>query len=404
MERTADLIFREEYSKLVAIYCHKYGVGHLELIEDAIQDAFQKAVTLWPQKTPDNPKGWIYTVSKNRLLDKIKALRQNETTDGIPDIPYEEMNPYEINDNKLRMMFACCHPAINISDQLLLSLKFLCGFGNRQIARVLLKSHSAIERASSRAKQKFQSAVSSLEVPEIHELSERLDAVLKVVYLQFTEGYKTTEGEGLVNKDLSIDAIKLAELVAGFKELENPKVNAILALMYFQASRLETRVDENGKVLTLEKQDRSKWNYHYIMQGDIYLGRCAVGEEVSTYHIEAAVASYHAAAKNYDDTNWAAIFDLYTRAIELSASPFYVLNRAIALSKLVPAKECLEYVLKVEASLPDSQYTHVFIGDLFKEVQKGDKAASYYQKALTLTSNQSEKDFIKRKLDALFVN
>jgi len=404
MELTADLIFREEYSKLVAIYCHKYGVSHLELIEDAIQDAFQKAVSLWPQQAPDNPKGWIYTVSKNRLLDKMKALKHNETTEGIPDIPYEEMNPYEINDNKLRMMFACCHPAINIGDQLLLSLKFLCGFGNRQIARVLLKSQGAIERASSRAKQKFQSVVSSLEVPEMHELSARLDAVLKVIYLQFTEGYKTTEGEGLVNKDLCIDAIKLAELVAGFKELENPKVNAVLALMYFQASRLEARVDMHGHVLTLEKQDRSKWNYHFIMQGDIYLGRCATGNEVTTYHIEAAIASYHAAAKNYAETNWAAIFDLYSRAIELSANPFYLLNRAIALSKLVPVQECLEYVLQVESTLPKNQYTFVFIGDLFKDMENNSKAGTYYQKALEYTSNRSEKDFIQEKLGQLFVN
>ena len=147
-----------------------------------------------------------------------------------------------------------------------------------------------------------------------------------------------------------------------------------------------------------------KWNYHFIMQGDIYLGRCATGNEVTTYHIEAAIASYHAAAKNYAETNWAAIFDLYSRAIELSANPFYLLNRAIALSKLVPVQECLEYVLQVESTLPKNQYTFVFIGDLFKDMENNSKAGTYYQKALEYTSNRSEKDFIQEKLGQLFVN
>lgn len=404
MKQTTETLFREEYAQLVAMYCHRYGVVHLELIEDAIQDAFQKAVLLWPKNMPANPKGWIYTVSKNRLLDQLKASKPSETIDHIPDVPTEEMSPYEINDNKLKMMFACCHPGLAIGDQLLLSLKFLCGFGNQQIARVLLKSPSAVERSSSRAKLKFQSVVSSLEVPDVSELKVRLDAVLKVIYLQFTEGYKTTQGEGLVNKELCMDAIKLAEWVVGFKELETPNFYAVLGLMYFQTSRLEARTDAQGRVLTLEKQDRTQWNYHHIMQGTIYLSRSAVGNELSTYHIEAAVASYHAAAKSYETTEWEAIFDLYTQAFTLSPNPFYKLGQAIALSQLVEANECLKHVRAIENELPQSQYTFVLIGDLYKGIKKCAIAETYYQKAKDATANKAEKAFIQEKIVRLYLN
>ena len=402
MPINTDTLFREEYSKLVAIYCHKYGTHHIDLIEDAIQDTFYKAAQQWPEQTPEKPRAWIYAVSKNSLLDKIKGIKDTTAPEeALQDWTDEPMNDYEIKDNKLKMLFACCHPELGVNDQLLLSLKFLCGFGNRQIARVLLKSHSAIEKASNRAKQRFQALVSSLEVPALSVLKERLDAVLKVIYLQFTEGYKQTEGDQLLNKELCFDSIKLAELIASFKELEGNKVNALLALMYFQASRLDARLDENGNQLAFEKQDRSQWNYHYIMQGNIYLSRSAIGPELSLYHLEAAIASYYAVAETYEETNWTAIFDLYQRALELSPNPWYRLNMLIAYSKIRSPEDCLESTLIVENELPKSHYTQIFIGDLLQASKKTSEARIRYLRALELTSNDGERKFIQEKLASL---
>lgn len=388
----------------MALYCHRFGVAHLELIEDAIQDAFQKAIIHWDREMPANPKGWIYTVSKNRLLDQLKRNNGGEALKEVPETVAAEMNPYEIKDNKLKMMFACSHPDLPIADQLLLSLKFLCGLGNRQIARVLLKSPAAVERASSRAKLRFQALVSSLEVPDVAELSNRLRSVLKVIYLQFTEGYKMTEGEGLINKELCTDAIKLAELVVSYKELETPDFNAVLALMYFQTSRLDARTDEEGRLLTLEHQDRKLWNYRYIMQGNIYFSRSAAGKVLSTYHIEAAVASYHAAASSFETTDWEAIFQLYTQALNLNGNPFYRLGQSVALSKLMPAQECLPQILEVLNELPDSQYTYVLLGDLYKGIQNCEEAERYYLKAKSATLNLAEKAFVQHKIDQLYRN
>lgn len=404
-----DIVFKEEYTKLVAVYSNQYGLSNLELIEDAIQDAFFKALKLWPVATPDNPKAWIRTVSKNSLIDKLRAKKDDYLEDQKEmDIVSSESDQLpeteaEIKDDKLKMIFACCHPDIKVGDQLLLSLKYLCGFGNRQIARALLKSNTAIEKAVNRARGKFQSVVGHLNIPAVDDLVERLEAVIKVIYLQFTEGYKLSEGKELVNKALCIDAIKLAELLASYPALEKPQLNAVLALMYFQASRLDSRLDTKGNLLTLEHQDRGQWNYNYILQGNIYLSRAAAGQEVSLYHLEAAIASYHSTAATYKETNWAAIEDLYDLALAKTQNPNYFLNRLIARSYLTSADQALKETLGHEEELPNHHYSFVFLGDLFKRVGKPEEARRAYGKGLLLVSNELEKAFINSKIDQLAV-
>ena len=401
-----DIVFKEEYTKLVAIYSNQYGVSNIELIEDAVQDAFYKALKLWPIEVPEKPKAWIRTVSKNSLIDKLRAkkadfLEDVGGTEDLVDTTESTGSELEIKDNKLKMIFACCHPEIKVSDQLLLSLKYLCGFGNRQIARALLKSHSAIEKAVTRARTKFQAAVSDLDIPPIEELQARLEGVVKVIYLQFNEGYKLSEGQELVNKSLCLDAIKLAELIASYSQLAQPKLNALLALMYFQSSRLDSRIDPDGNLLTLEFQDRRRWNHRYILQGDIYLSRAAQGEDVSLYHIEAAIASYHCTALSYAETNWAAIEDLYNFALAKAANPNYELNRLIARSYRLNANEALEQALELRDKLPEHQYTQVFFGDLYEKSGEVDKAGEAYHLALKMTSNELEKGFVKQKIEGL---
>lgn len=399
MEFKVNVAFKEEYSKLVALFTHRYGYDKIELIEDAIQETFYKALKIWPNNPPKNSKGWLRTVTRNGIIDKLRQ-KQHAPIETMENqlIATEQTwdDAKQIRDNQLKMIFACCHPELKTSDQLLLSLKFLCGFGSGQIARALLKKGPAVEKAISRARVKFKSVASNLDIPGIDELGNRLDGVLKVIYLQFTEGYKVSEGSHLTNKSLCIDAIKLAELLTTYRQLTQTKIYALLALMYFQASRLEARVDHKGTLMTLSQQDRGRWNYKHILQGIIYLGKAGYGTELSSYHIEAAVASFHCTSPSYELTNWQAIIDWYDLGIQATSNRNYQLNRLIAYRQLHSAEETMRYM--DPDSLPNNQFTYVFMGDLQKDLGHGAAANKLYQKALEHTTNKPEKDFIRGKI------
>ncbi len=400
MEFTVNVVFKEEYSQLVALFTHRYGYDKMELIEDAIQESFYKALKLWPNNPPKNPKGWLRTVTRNHLIDKFRERKYA----SLETIAFKESDqsedwgdPREIRDNHLKMIFACCHPEIKPTDQLLLSLKFLCGFGTNQIARALLKSQAAVEKAISRARIKFKSVVKDLQVPQVGALSNRLEGVLKVIYLQFNEGYKVSEGSDLINKSLCVDAIRLAELLTTYQELDHPQIHALLALMYLQASRLDARINEQGQLITLDKQDRSKWNYKYILQGSIYLGKANSAPALSHYHVQASVASYHCAAPSYAETNWQGIISWYELGLKSGSNKNYELNKLIAFSQINTAAETLKN-MRLER-LPDNQFTQVFLGDLYFNTQQNSKAAACFKQALGYTKNQAEQDFIQSKLD-----
>ena len=402
MEFNLDIEFKEEFSKQVALFAHRFGADKMELIEDAIQEAFYKALKIWPTKPPENPKGWIYRVARNNLIDKLRQKQHMSIDDHHYKIAVEDElwdDPQHIRDNQLKMIFACCHPDLKISDQLLLSLKFLCGFGNGHISRALLKSTDAVEKAISRARIKFKKVAINLDIPEVANLKDRIDGVLKVIYLQFNEGYKVSDGAQLTNKGLCIDAIRLAELIATYPDLAVPELYALLALMYFQASRLDTRVDGNGYLLTLDKQDRRNWNYKFILQGNIYLGRAATGPSLTEYHLEATIASYHCAAKTYEETNWQAIVEWYDLAIRNKPSKNYHLNRLIAASQFQDSSIIIQQL--DEFHLPENHFTYIFIGDLYKGIGDHQKALVNYKKASTFIINQPEKDFIETKISQL---
>ncbi|MDN5216676.1 sigma-70 family RNA polymerase sigma factor [Fulvivirgaceae bacterium BMA12] len=406
MEYKIDIVFKKEYTRLIAVLVKKFGSQHIDLIEDAVQEAFFKALKLWPAKKPDNPSAWIMLVTKNHLLDQFKKadtrLKKDLSEAQIKqDVDWEMPAESEIVDSQLRMIFACCHPDIKPVDQLMLSLKFLCGFGNEQISRALLKKPEAIAKALTRAKQKFRSKVKDFSIPGTEELKPRLSNVLKVIYLQFNEGYKLSSGDQLVNKDLCWDAIKLAELIASNPHFDTSKINALLALMYFQASRFHTRLDENNRLLTLEHQDRSQWNQKFILQGNIYLGRAVQEGRVSRYHFEAAIASYHATAKSFKETNWDAILGLYDLLIANSNNPVYLLNRIIAFGQINSPEATLALVGQHERKLPDNHIIKVFIGGLYEQLNDRPKARESYTQALKKVQNELEKQFILAKLQRL---
>ncbi|MDH3709375.1 MAG: sigma-70 family RNA polymerase sigma factor [Cyclobacteriaceae bacterium] len=402
MEFQVNVAFKEEYSKLVALFTHRYGYDKIELIEDAIQETFYKAVKLWPHNPPQNPKGWLRTVTRNQLIDKFRekkhvSLEHFEVAGFAQDDNWDD--PQEIRDNHLKMIFACCHPKLKSTDQLLLSLKFLCGFGSRQIARALLKSEAAVEKAISRARVKFKSIVVDLQIPQVDQLGTRLDNVLRVIYLQFTEGYKVSEGEHLINRALCMDAIRLAELLTTYPQLNTGKLNALLALMYFQASRLNARVDPQGNLITLDGQDRSKWNIAFILQGSNYLGKALADEKLSHFHIEAAIASVHGTSVSYEETNWQAIINWYDLGLSSGANKHYQLYRLIAFRQIHSPQDTLKEVNAEQ--LPENQFTYVFLGDLNKDLGEVIQARDYYNQAIDFARNQAEKEFIQDKISSL---
>lgn len=406
MDYQIDIVFKKEYARLIAILISKYGNAHINLIEDAVQEAFLKALKIWPVQKPQNPAAWIMRVARNHLLDQFKKadFKFKKKLDGSEkkvgsslEMPKEQ----EIVDSQLRMIFACCHPDIKTIDQLLLSLKYLCGFGNAQIARALLKSPVAIEKALNRAKHNFRSKIKDLELPGIDELKERLSGVLKVIYLQFNEGYKVSAGDQLINRDLCWDAIKLAELITTHTPFDQPETNALLALMYFHASRFDTRLDDQNNLITLEFQDRAKWNQNLILQGNIYLGRASTGNTISNYHLEGIIASYHATAKSYEETDWRAIYSIYNSMLKNSFNPVYLLNALIAFGQFNAAEKTLSLVKSNKERLPDNHITYVFIGGLHEKSHNSELAKTAYNKALGKTKNQPERQFILKKLAGL---
>ncbi len=406
MDYKVDIVFKREYTRLIALLIKKFGYQHLTLIEDAVQEAFLKAVKIWPIKKPEKPAAWIMRVANNYVLDQLKkaSYQYTKALSDNDDIAIEQAtlpNEKTIVDSQLSMIFACCHPEISRVNQLLLSLKYLCGFGNLQIARALLKTPVAIEKALNRAKQKFKEKIDNFDIPNLDELPNRLDSVLKVIYLQFNEGYKLSVGNQLINKDLCWDAIKLAELVANHKGFDRPEVNALLAIMYFHASRFDTRLDDENCLVTLEFQDRSKWNHTMIMQGNIYLGRASRGDVVSKYHLEAIIASYHATAPSYAATNWKGIYHIYGTLLSLGFNSIYFLNQLIAFSQFNNVDATLALINANVDKVPDNHIIHVLIGNLYEKAKQPLAAKDAYDVALKKVQNALEEQFIQQKINDL---
>lgn len=404
-----DVLFKQEYARLVAVCASRFGAHQLEAIEDAVQESFYKALKLWPANPPENPRAWLARTTQNHLLDRLKSAdsknvrlgHQTEETLPLSRQEPDVQDENEIRESQLKMLFACCHPELSATDQLILNLKFNCGFGTRQIARALMKSPAAIEKATTRARQRLQQLVTNVEIPAASQLQNRVEGVMKALYLQFSEGYKASEGAELIKKDICLDAIANARQLAAYPALVNPQLNALIALMYFQASRLDSRIAQDGTVVTLQEQDRNKWNHAFIRQGNIFLGRSSAGGYFSNYHIEAVIASHHAIAASYNETNWASIARLYDMAYKRTGNPHYLLNGAIAQSHIAPAAQILALLENHHNELPQGAVTHIFKGDLLLAANELAAAEKAYVQALELATNEPERAFIASKLAAL---
>jgi RNA polymerase sigma factor (sigma-70 family) len=407
-------LFRHEAGRLVAVLTGSFGIERLQLAEDVVQEAMVRALQTWPYYgVPKNPAAWLTQAAKNLALDAIR--RERTFQDKQPQIiSFMEHWPgaaaggssvafeNEIKDDRLRMMFVCCHPLISQEDQVALALKTLCGFSPAEIAKAFLTTEVAIAKRLTRAKQKIREARIPFEIPEGEELARRLDGVLQSLYLLFNEGYKASSGDALIREDLCREAIRLTNLLAEHPAGNRPKTHALLALMWLNAARLPARVDDDGNLLRLQEQDRSRWDRAGIARGLFHIAQSAAGHELSEYHLQSGIAACHCTAKDYASTNWPQILELYDRLVAFDDSPVAALNRAVALAEVDGPQAGIEAVNAIRnlQSLESYYLLYAVLGEFESRLNHTRAAAAHFRKSLQLAEIKSEQVFLTKRLQA----
>lgn len=396
-----DHFFRNEYGKAVSLLTARFGTIHLELAEDAVHDALEKAMHVWGYGSiPSNPTGWILRVAGNRMIDQLR--RNNKIIPESLPVAFEETDITldEINDDLIRMIFACCHPSISEEYQIILTLKILGGLSIREIATCLLKKQETIAKAYTRAKKKFKTEAIKLLLPPANEIERRLEMVLKIIYLLFNEGYKSAEGVALIKEDLCEEAMRLNHVLLDNEICNTPSSNALMALMYFNASRFSARVDNDGNMLNLETQDRNLWDKRMIQQGIIYLQRASATGIINEYVIQATINSLHCTSASFKSTNWLQILELYDLHVQINPNPIIELNRVIPLEKVHGSMLAFAELDRLEQSqFFDGYYLFYAIkAGVLENLHQFDDCVKAYQKAIALTKNEREVRYLQNRL------
>lgn len=404
-----DHLFRHRSGQMVATLTRIFGAEHLSLAEEVVQDALIAALQQWSFRgLPDNPSGWLFQVARNRALDHLRretSLRQKERE---VIAAFQELHrhsetewPGEINDDQLRMMLLCCHPSIPEESRIALTLKTVCAFSVDEIARAFLVRKETIAQRIVRAKRSIREQSLAIEMPPRAEIPRRLDSLLKVLYLMFNEGYGAHEGEELVRADLCQEAIRLTRQLVEHAAMDEPETHALLSLMLLQAARIPARTDLAGELAVLSMQDRSLWNRPLIAEGLRHLDASARGERLTRYHVEAAIASCHAVAPTFEDTDWRQIVEHYDDLMQLEPSPVVGLNRAIAVAMLEGPAAAIDEVERLASHSSMTTYLPLAatLGELWLRRGDRNRAAEHFTRALELPASLPEKRFLLRKLN-----
>jgi len=413
--QVVDHFFRHESGKMISTLTRVFGVEHLNRAEDVVQETLVRALQTWPYYgIPRNPAAWITQVAKNLALDLIrrdKIFRNKEVEiahlieRGFVEATGEDclFAENEIKDDRLRMMFVCCHPRVPQEAQVALALKTLCGFSAAEIARAFLTSEAAIAKRLTRAKQKIREARVPFEIPAGEELTQRLDGVLQTLYLLFNEGYKASVGDQLIRDELCREAIRLGTLLAEHPAGNQLRAHALLALMLLNGARLPTRVDADGNILRLEEQNRAQWDQPMIARGLYHLMQSTAGDEASEYHLQAAISACHCGAQDYEGTDWPRILSLYDRLIEIDDSPVVALNRAVAVANVHGPRAGIEAVeaIRDRQQLNCYYLLYAVLGEFEADLDHRQASLNYFRKALELTTMKSEQMFMLQKLQEL---
>jgi RNA polymerase sigma-70 factor (ECF subfamily) len=392
-ELTAHL-FRRQAGHIVASLARTFGSQHLQLIEDSVQDAFIRALQVWPfQGVPENPAGWITQTARHRALDALRRARVFDANGGEPtraaSSPRDAMRP-DLDDD-LALMFLCCHPSLSQESQIALTLKIACGFSVGEIARALLSQQPSVAQRLVRAKRHIRDEQLRIELPAAREMQERVDPLLRTIYLLFNEGYTATSGSDLVRRELCEEALRLALLVADHPDAGTGAAQALAALLSFQAARLPARTDGAGSLVLLADQDRALWDRRLIAQGLDRMLRSMTGP-LTPYHLEAEIASLHFA----DDMDWPRILTLYDALYELLPTPVIALNRAVALAHVEGPEAAIAVLAPLETD-PALRAYHLLpavLGELWRRAGYPETAAVFFEAAESLARNEPERRFL----------
>ncbi len=398
---------------MVSVLTKIFGSENLGLAEDVVQDSLMEAIEIWQYRgVPENPSAWLFRVAKNKALNVINRekykrqyskdaahlLKSEWTAEPALDYLFSEQ---EIEDDQLKMIFTCCHPAISPDSQIALALKTLCGFSIPEIAKAFLTTEENINKRLVRARQKIREDKIPFEVPAGDDLKKRLQTVLETIYLLFNEGYSASKGEDIVRYELCEEAMRLTQIIIASKSIQHKEtVHALSALMFINASRFKARQNPEGSLLTMEEQDRSLWDKQMLGIGLGHLSEATKNNSISIYHILAAISAQYSISPDYLSTDWETILSLYNSLILLDDSPLVLLNRAIVVSKVKGPEKALEELEQIRSN-PSLKSYHLFYStqaEFFIQSGQFNHAITALQKAMELAPLKSERDLLKKKL------
>jgi RNA polymerase sigma-70 factor, ECF subfamily len=411
LSKTIETLYRSESGRVLATLVRL--LGDLDLAEEAMHEAFAAALEFWSQTgIPDKPRPWLISTARFKAID---VIRRRVRFDGaqrdlvghmesrINDAPggNEETGDEEIEDDRLRLIFTCCHPALSPEGQVALTLREICGLTTEEIARAFLVTPATLAQRIVRAKAKIRETPIPYEVPTLQELPERLDAVLQVVYLVFNEGYSAAAGAEITRAEITAEAIRLGRLLAGLQP--EPEVNGLLALMLLQESRRAARTSPAGELILLEHQDRALWNREQIAEGVGLVEKALSSRRFGPYTLQAAIAAVHAEAESTAATDWRQIVALYNQLVRIQPSPVAYLNRAVAIAMCDGPEAGLKHIDAVleHGELANYYLAHSARAELYRRLGRTAEARASYERALALTQQEPERQFLRERIRQL---
>jgi RNA polymerase sigma-70 factor (ECF subfamily) len=407
-----DHLFRQQSGKMNSILINHFGFEYSGLIEDVIQETFLAALKHWGMKgIPENPEGWLMQVAKNKIINEVNCrkrhgkLNQKYIQTSDLEILTDTLDDEIIKREQIKALFSCCSDELSTKSQIMLTLKVISGFGDKEIGKALFMKEQAVRKGIYRARSVLkESGREYLEVKEV-DYKNRIETVLMVLYLMFNEGYHSTSEDSLLNADISFEAIRLTTWLLDISEVDHGNTHALLALMFFNFSRFNARTNQKHEILDIEHQDRNKWQKPFIQKGLYHLKQSRVSTQVSRYHIESGIAAVHCLSPSFNETNWSQIVTYYEKLLLIDTSIHVKINYAIALSEKGESEKGLEILKSLENQVKEKN--SLLFGAMARinmNLKNIELAKSYYKVALDLTESHNEKKFYEAKLSSLLLN